>query len=1024
MNRLPPTHTRPCSSVGSWSLRLAVVVISLTLARLASADEVGFQRDIQPILAERCAHCHGADEATRQANLRLDTRDGALRGGESGEPAVVPGKPEASELLRRVLSKDEATVMPPPDDHEPLTAAQTDMLRQWIASGARYDRHWSFSPPEKADLPGGSNQHPVDAFVRAKLSENDLKLSPVAEPNILCRRLYLDVIGLPPSPEEIQEFERIGFEATLTKLLASPRYGEKWGRHWLDVARYSDTNGYEKDLRREQWIWRDWVIDALNRDLPYNQFIVEQIAGDLLPDATPEQIVATGLLRNSMLNEEGAIIPEQFRMVEMFDRMDCIGKAFLGLSTQCAQCHTHKYDPITMKEYYGMFAYLNNTYEAKSWVYSAEQRKQRDQTLSKVAAARQRLRDRMPDWQQRLEAWSAELNAAQPTWHVIKFHDLNSVSGLNHPVQEPDGSVLMLGHTSSDVYMIAAAEATGVTGIRLEALLHGDLPFRGPGRSSVGGWAIRELEISLRKSPTDDWQPLKLVNATADFSNPDQKQEDGKAAVGPVAYLIDGNDKNQWKSDRGQGRRNAPSVAVVQFEQPTDFPTSSELKVVMRMSDMLGSCRFSWTTSAQPQASPVDYNAVLASGVPAESRGESEQQALFDAWRKTLEEASDINEEIATAWGEYPAALTSVLHLQRRDANKVRSTHRLDRGMWDQPVELIEPAVPAAFHPLEANDHDEPPRLQFARWLASDKSPFAARVAVNRMWQHVFGIGLVETSEDFGTRSPLPEYQALLDWLAVDFMEQGWSQKHLLRRIVTSEVYQQSSAVSEALQHRDPKNRLLARGPRFRTDAEVVRDIALSVSGLIHHQLGGPGVIPPVPKNVLDYNYVYPSYWKPAEGEQRYRRAVYGFRKRSMPDPAMSSFDSPNGDFSCARRVRSNTPLAALTGLNEPIFVESARALGLRILREGGDTDASRIERAFWLCVSRAPTKQEREVVSTLLRSRRAKIADGWLDARELATGDPAKLPELPDGTTPQDAAAWTIVARVLLNLDETISKN
>jgi hypothetical protein len=522
--------------------------------------------------------------------------------------------------------------------------------------------------------------------------------------------------------------------------------------------------------------------------------------------------------------------------------------------------------------------------------------------------------------------------------------------------------------------------------------------------------------------PSDEWEKVKLVNATADFSEPDQKQDDGKKAVGPVTYLIDGSDDMQWKADRGLGRRNAPSVAVVQFEAPLDLTAGCELKIVMRMSDMLGCCRFSLTTAPAPRASAVDYAAVLASQTPAESRTIEQQAALFRGWRKGVAEAVAINDEIDALWKQYPEALTSVLHLRERDPIDARGTRRLERGAWNKPLEVVKPHVPAAFHPLP--ESDEPARLKFAKWLADKRSPLTARVAVNRVWQNIFGVGLVETAEDFGTRSATPEHRELLDWLAVDFMEHGWSQKHLLKTILSSSTYQQTSHVTAELVQRDPQNQFLARGPRFRADAEVVRDIALTVSGLIHHQQGGPSVIPPVPKNVLDYNYVYPTYWKPAEGPERYRRAVYGFRKRSMPDPAMSSFDSPNGDFSCARRVRSNTPLAALTGMNEAIFVESARALALRVLKEGGNSDDSRVSRAYLLCASRLPTDGEKRAVLELLHSRRKRLADGWLNAREITTGDPSELPELPGETTPQDAAAWTIVSRVLLNLDETISKN
>ena len=1000
----------------------AILVFLVWFSSPLPANEVDYQRDIQPILAERCAHCHGVDEATREGGLRLDSRDGGLRGGDSGEPAIVPGKPDESELIRRVSSADDGDVMPPPDDHERLSAKQVEQLTEWVRQGAVYDVHWSFAAPEKIELPTGPSANPVDALVQEKLTQVGLSPAPAENSNVLCRRLYLDLIGLPPSPEDLKAFQQQGFAATLERLLGSERYGEKWARHWMDLARYSDTNGYEKDLKRDQWIWRDWVIDALNQDLPYDQFLIQQIAGDLLPGATQSQLIATGFLRNSMVNEEGAIIPEQFRMVEMFDRVDCVGKAVLGLTTQCAQCHSHKYDPITMDEYYGMFAFLNNSYEAQSWVYTEDQQSKINSLTETIESAEQRLREQVADWQAKLQAWEENLSAQCIPWQPITFHDLNSVSGLNHPVQQADLSVLMLGHASADVYMIAAPEMRAATGLRLEALTHGDLPFRGPGRNSVGGWAVRELEVFVKPTPSDQWEKIKLVNATADFSQLDQKESDGKKGLGPVAYLIDGSNDTQWKADRGVGRRNAPSVAVVQFESPLDLPAGCELKIAMRMSDMLGCCRFSLTTAAEPKALPVDYEAVLAVEVAPEARSAKQTASLFRQWRRALPEADAINAEIEAAWQLYPEALTSVLHLHQRDASESRRTHRLERGNWDQPVEIVQPHVPAAFHTLP--ESDEPKRLKFARWLVDERSPLTARVAVNRVWQNLFGVGLVETAEDFGTRATVPEHRELLDWLAVDFMEHGWSQKHLLRTILNSSTYQQSSRVTPDRIQRDPQNRYFSRAPRYRADAEVVRDIALSVSGLIHHKLGGPSVIPPVPKNVLDYNYVYPSYWKPAEGDDRYRRAVYGFRKRSMPDPAMSSFDSPNGDLSCARRERSNTPLAALTGLNETIFVEAARALALRVLREGGSNDESQVQYAYLLCVSRLPTDGEKAAVLELLQSRRKKLADGWLDVRAITTGDPDRLPDLPAAATPQDAAAWTIVSRVLLNLDETISKN
>ncbi len=1009
---------------------------------VTAAPPVDFTRDVQPILAEHCTACHGVDAEARESGLRLDVRADVLRGGDSGEPAIFPGEAKRGTLLSRITSSDPDLLMPPPDAQRPLSSAQIQTLTQWINEGATYSSHWAFEPPQKPSLDSSLVKHPIDVLIDTELAERGLIKTVAAESATLCRRIYLDIIGLPPSPEELRAFEHAGLQATVQMLLDSPRYGEKWGRLWLDAARYSDTNGYEKDLKREQWIWRDWVIAAFNDDMPYDQFIREQIAGDLLPNATQSQMIATGFLRNSMLNEEGAIIPEQFRMAEIIDRIDCIGKSILGLTTGCAQCHSHKFDPLSQEEYYGLFAYLNDTYEAQSWVYNAEQLQQRQSLLLALDEIDGRVKQHRPTWKSDLDAFARQLAGARSiedretqenhsvelsAWQPLSFHQLESISGLNHPVQLSDQSVLMLGHNSGDVFYVGTGDLQGVTGLQLEALPHRDLPFAGPGRNGFGGWDVKELEVHLKRPGSDKWERQSLINPTADFSEADTQEAEAKGkevkkASGPVAYLIDGHDETTWRADHGRGQRNQAAVAVVQFEQPLDAPPDTEIKIVMRMGDMLGCCRVSTTRAVNPSATAVGYSAVLAARIPEKLRSGPEHRLLFAAWRKSLPELQSFNAEAETAWSHYPEALTSVMHLGQRAPEQHRATHLLLRGEWDQPQHTVEPHVPDAFHPLDASQGND--RLAFAQWLVDRRSPLAARVAVNRVWQAMFGEGLVETSEDFGTRAPAPEHREVLDWLAVDFMEHDWSHKQLISTIASSQAYQRSSDVSPAALEIDPRNRWLARGPRFRVDAEVVRDLALSLSGLITNRLGGPGVIPPVPENVLNYNYVVPTYWTPATGPERYRRTIYGFRKRSMPDPVMSSFDAPNGDFACARRPRSNTPLAALTGLNEPIFVEAAQALALRILREGGDSDLARAEYAFQLCTARHPSPAESAELVKLLSSQRARVADGWLNPRAIASGDPATLPELPQGCTPQDAAVWTLAARVLLNLDETISKN
>jgi hypothetical protein len=1034
------------------SIAPLLLLFVVTSGRAAGID---YSRDIQPLLAEHCFRCHGKDSAARKSELRLDVREEALRGGESGEPAITPGDPEKSALLSRLLADDEEGRMPPPEEKKPVKPADIEKLRQWIKEGAPYAGHWAFEPPRKPAPPAGTEgEHPVDAFIKGRLKQEGLTMSPAAAPETVCRRLHLDLIGLPPSPAELDAFAReatsrglaAAAAAKADRLMKDRRFGEKWARHWLDVARYSDSNGFEKDLPREQWIWRDWVIDALNRDLPYDQFIIEQIAGDLLPGRTQEQLVATGFLRNSMVNEEGAIVPEEWRMEAMFDRMDAVGSGILGLSLKCAQCHTHKYDPISHSEYYGVFAFLNNCYEAQSWVYSKDEQRAITKIGESVAAVEARLKAAHKDWEKKLAAWEATERQRwdQTKWKVVEAHDTHSSTELNHPTVLPDHSILTLGHRtiSGDVHILAKPSLTNVTGIRLEILTHGDLPFGGPGRSFKGTWALSELVVEAQTPGSKEWQRLKLVNATSDFVEPAGKMEpewenksfdkEQRRMRGPAAFLADGDDKTAWRADRGPGRRNAPSVAVAQFEKPVTMPEGTTLKIALvtnhggddngPKNTQIGRFRVALTQSPDPKVSGTPYGAVLAMQTPPEHRTAQQKQAIFDAWRLATPELKSYSDEIEKHQARYPEAMTSVLHLAERSAQDTRETRRLDRGSWNQGKEVIKPQVPAALHALAQGG--PPPRLAFAQWLADRRSPLTARVAVNRIWQAVFGIGIVETAEDFGTRAPERSHRELLDWLAVDLMEHGWSRKHILRRLVTSATYLQNSRLTPQLLERDPKNRFLARGPRFRVEAEAVRDIALGASGLLTDKFGGPSVFPPVPPSVLDLAFFKPDYWKPAEDATRYSRALYVFRKRSMPDPAMIAFDAPTGDTACTRRPRSNSPLAALVALNEPIFVEAAQGLALRVLRDGGPDDAARVNHAFRLCTGRLPTEGERGKIIELLGSRRDRLRRGELKASDIAFSKFAKPADIPPDATPNDVAAWAIVSRVLLNLDETLTKN
>lgn len=1052
------THRSTRMIVRALIVGLSLVLLGSIPPSFTDAEErptfkdkaLSYNRDIRPILSEHCFNCHGMDDKNRKSGLRLDERGAALAGGNSEGPAIVPGKPEQSALIKRITAHADDGIMPPPRAKNPLSARQVATLKQWISAGAAYEKHWAFEMPRKEAVP--ENEHPIDFFVKRKLAEAKLQPSPLADPATLCRRMYLDLVGLPPTPRQLDAFlesyrnnRARAIVELLRSLVTSPQFGERWARLWLDIARFADSNGFEKDLLREMWAWRAWVIQAFNHDMPYDQFIIEQLAGDLLPRRTQDQLVATGLLRNSMINEEGAIVPEQFRMFEMFDRMDCIGKATLGLSLQCAQCHSHKFDPISQDEYYGLFAFVNNTYEAQSWVYTKQQHKTIGDIHAKVKAANDRVKKHRPRWQAEMTAWEKSVLAKEAAWRPMKATELASTGGLNHPTQEADLSILTQGHptTAGDIFGIFVPDTTGATGLRLEALTHGDMPFTGPGRSKYGTWAVSELKVLYQPPGSTTWTPLKLVNASADFSEPDGAMEDEwktdadkakKRVRGPVSYLIDGNETTGWRADRGPGLRNQDSVAIVQFAKPLDFPAKTRLKVLLvqnhggnesRLNTQLGCCRLSLTTSPNPQAQPVDYAAVLAMGTAPGMRSKEQHGVIFSAWMKTLADAESrkIQEAIAAEWKKHPVGQTSVLHLAERLPQHLRATTLLQRGEWDRPKHQVKPSVLSLLHPLDKSA-GAPTRLDFARWLVSKNNPLVARVAVNRVWQSIFGTGLVETAEEFGTRTPVPEYLDLLDWLAVDFMEHDWSHRHLIERIITSETYRQSSAVTPLHVERDPKNRLLARGARFRMDAEVIRDTTLSIAGILYtKEIGGPSIFPPVPKSVLDDNFTRPTYWIPPEGPERYRRALYVIRKRSMPDPVMTSFDAPNADIACVRRPRSNTPLSALTSLNEITFVEAAQALALRILKEGGKDDADRAGYAFRLCTARLPRNAERDEVLRLLTSNRGRLQRGELQARSIAFSKLTRLEDLPVDATPNDIAAWTIVSRVLLNLDETLCR-
>jgi hypothetical protein len=1034
---------------------LALLLLCPVLVAAAEKPRVDFARDVLPILKSRCFACH--DGRKHKADLRLDIKARALRGGESGKPAIVPGKSAQSELIRRITSTEHDEVMPP--EGERLPAAQVRVLREWINAGApwpaalagedaAWKNHWAFRAPVRPGLPDikdkGWMRNPLDRFVRARLEKEGLTPTPEADQITLLRRLSLDLTGLPPTIEEVNAFlaDRSGraYEKALERLLASPHYGERWARQWLDAARYADSDGFEKDKPRAVWFYRDWVINALSRDLPYDQFTIEQLAGDLLPNATQDQRVATGFLRNSMCNEEGGIDPEQFRMEAMFDRMDAIGKSVLGLTIQCAQCHNHKYDPLKQVDYYRMFAFLNNDHEANIAVYTPEEQVRRLEVYRGIRQIENDLRHRHPDWRKRMHAWEDEVKDNQPKWVVIRPEVVAESDGGQKYQSLADGSFLAQGYapTKHTVRMKVRTEVRGITAFRLELLNDPNLPRGGPGRSIKGTAALTDFKVQA--APADQpgkAQWVKFVKATADINPPEKPLEaifhdksNKRRVTGPVSFAIDGKDETAWGIDVGPGRRNRPRKAVFLADKPISHPKGTILTIYLaqnhggwnsddNQTHNLGRFRLSITTQPGAEADPLPAHVRAILSVPRDQRTPAQEAAVFSYWRTTVAAWKDANERIEALWQKHPEGTTQLVLAAQQQA---RDTHVLKRGDFLKPAQAVQPGVPAFLHPLP--EGAPPTRLTFARWLVDRRSPTTARAIVNRVWQAYFGTGLVESSEDLGTQSQPPSHPALLDWLAVEFMESGWSLKKLHRQIVCSATYRQSSRVTPELHRRDPYNRLLARGPRFRVEAEVVRDIALAASGVLNRQIGGRSVFPPLPEFLVLPPASYgPKIWPEEKGSQRYRRGMYTFRYRSVPFPMLQAFDAPNGDFSCVRRARSNTPLQALVTLNEPVFMDCARGLALRTLEDGGKTDADRIVYAFRRCLSRRPTAEERAELLKLLARQQERFGKPAAKPWELAAADPAHPPKLPKNVTPAQTAAWTVVARVLLNLDETITK-
>ncbi|HWN93808.1 MAG TPA: PSD1 and planctomycete cytochrome C domain-containing protein, partial [Methylomirabilota bacterium] len=934
---------------------------------------VDFVRDVQPILSSRCYECHG--EKKQKAELRWDVKSVALKGGEQGAP-LAPGKSADSLIIQMVAGlKGEESRMPPKG--EPLTDEQVGILRAWIDQGADWPEeasvklsdprsHWAFKAPVRPTAPDvqsskSKSQSPIDAFVIDRLDKEGLKLSAEADRVTLIRRLKLDLIGLPTTPAEVDDFvsdtSNDAYEKLVEKFLASPHYGERWGRHWLDAARYADSNGFEKDAPRSIWPYRDWVINAVNRDLPFDQFTIEQLAGDLLPNATLDQKVATGFLRNSMQNQEGGIEPEQFRTEAMIDRIDAVGRAWLGLTIACAQCHNHKFDPISHREYFQLYAFLNNDNEPFLEVPTPKEQKQRDELTAKVRALEDKAMKDATNLTERMAAWEKEAADAAGNWFVLDPTEWHNFATKYE--KQSDGSLLGGGDVQLGAVTRVWVDATpaNITGLRLEVLKHPNLPYEGPGLMKTGSWLLKEFVC----------EAYALTNATVTNKIKFRRALASAEASGfAITNAIDGQTaKGGWTASTFPVLKNAEHRAVFECaEEIPEFPGGTRLQFTIYQKfesgdakdtgldcHTFGRFRLSATTNAAPlKADPFATEQRKSFAIAPEKRTPDQQRELFNVFRRQDALFSNINAKIDGQWTNWIYVPTTLALSQRTEP---RHTRVFKRGDWQRLGDEVTAEVPKILPPLP----DDAPRnrLSFARWIVDRRAPTTARVIVNRVWQAYFGQGLFTTPEDIGTRCEIPSHPELLDWLAVEFMEpttkvkgpmsnvQGkpWSLKHLHRLIVTAATYKQSSRVTPELLAKDAYNVLLARGPRFRVESEIVQDIALSASGLLNGKIGGPSVRPPIPASVGDT--VYGGFsWPESSGEERYRRGMYTFWKRALPFPSMVAFDAPTADASCTRRVRSNTPLQALTTLNEKTFVEAAQGMGLRVYREGGKDDRSR----------------------------------------------------------------------------------
>jgi hypothetical protein len=1034
--------------------------VAAIAAAATAAEPLDFNRDIRPLLSDRCFACHGPDAEDRHAGLRLDLREAATATLDSGATAVVPGDAATSELVQRITSTDPDVVMPPPHVGKPITPEEAALLERWIAAGAEYRGHWAFERVERPAVPEVRDpawaKTPIDRFILARLEAEELAPNPEADRVTLARRVALDLTGLPPDPAAVDAFladpAPDAYDRYVDGLLASPHYGERMAIEWLDAARYADSSGYQTDSSRQNWPWRDWLIKASNDNLPFDEFTLHQLAGDMLDEPTRDQIVATGFNRNHRLNGEGGIIAEEWRIETVIDRVETTGQTWLGLSVGCARCHDHKYDPLSQREFYALFALFNNVPETGTNQGSThrgggnidpvhelptpEEQEELARLARVVADAEAAVTAEVANIDPLMAEWEksqgATIAATDKAWEPFEPLELTSTGGAGFRRSE-DGTWLVEGASPPrDTYEFESLlPGQSFGGLLLEVLPDPSLADSGFGRKGNGNMIVSKIEVEIEPAEGGDPVPVKLVRAEADY---EQKNW-------PAAAVLTGQKSKGWAIDGNDPAKREPRHLAAFPAAAVSVSENSRLVVRIRQEALpnhtIGRFRLA-VTGADPALMGVGGSTVpkavkAALAVSPDKRSDKQQAALRKFYREKVDgpikRAEAAREAAKKSLADFRGKLPTAMVMKE---GPPRDAFVLARGEYDKPGEKVAPGLPAFLPPLP--EGSKPDRLGLARWTISRDNPLTARVWANRIWERFFGTGLCKTSENLGSQAEYPSHPELLDWMAAEFMEGTalpavngrpagpWDMKAFLKLLVTSAVYRQAATVTAEKIARDPVNRLLARAPRIRLPGEIVRDQALAAGGLLVPTIGGPSVRPWMPDGVWDETSKYGDLrgYKPDTGAGRYRRSMYTIWKRTAAPPTMLLFDAPNRETCQVKRSRTNTPLQALALLNETTFVEAAQALAKRMLAEGGDEPAGRIARGFRLAIGRAPTAAE---LATLAAGFEADQAAFAADAAAADAFAGFGLVPPPEGVPAAEFAAYALAANVIINLDEFVMR-